>query len=45
MKMRELIPGLQARDPEGGVLVMVVKADSIHALFDVQEVCDDYGNV
>jgi hypothetical protein len=44
MKIRELIPRLQAMDPEGGVFVVVVKADGIHELFDVQEVRDDHGN-
>ena len=31
-------------DPEGGVFVLVVKADGLHELFDVQEVRDDHGN-
>jgi hypothetical protein len=44
MKIRELIPRLQTMDPEGGVFVVVVKADGIHELFDVQEVRDDHGN-
>jgi hypothetical protein len=44
MKIRELIPRLQAMDPEGGVFVVVVKADGLHELFDVQEVRDDHGN-
>ena len=44
MKVRELIPRLQAMDPEGGVFVVVVKADGIHELFDVHEVRDDHGN-
>jgi hypothetical protein len=44
MKIRELIPRLQAMDPEGAVFVVVVKADGIHELFDVQEVRDDHGN-
>jgi hypothetical protein len=44
MKIRELIPRLQAMDPEGGVFVVVVKADGIHERFDVQEVRDDHGN-
>jgi hypothetical protein len=44
MNIRELIPRLQAMDPEGGVFVVVVKADGIHELFDVQEVHNDHGN-
>jgi hypothetical protein len=44
MKIRELIPRLQAMDPEGGVFVLVVKADGLHELFDVQEIRDDHGN-
>jgi hypothetical protein len=44
MKIRELIPRLQAMDPEGGVFVVVVKADGIHERFDVNEVHDDHGN-
>jgi hypothetical protein len=44
MKIRELIPRLQAMDPEGGVFVMVVKADGLQELFDVQEVHDEHGN-
>jgi hypothetical protein len=44
MKIRELIPRLQAMDPEGGVFVVVVKADGLHERFDVQEVRDDHGN-
>jgi hypothetical protein len=44
MTIRELIPRLQAMDPEGGVFVVVVKADGIHELFDVQEVRDENGN-
>jgi hypothetical protein len=44
MKIRELIPRLQAMDPEGGVFVVVVKTDGIPELFDVQEVRDEHGN-
>lgn len=44
MKIRELIPKLQAMDPEGGVFVVVVKTDGIHELFDIQEVRNDHGN-
>jgi hypothetical protein len=44
MKIRELIPRLQAMDPEGGVFVVVAKTDSIHERFDVQEVRDENGN-
>jgi hypothetical protein len=44
MKIRELIPRLQPMDPEGGVFVMVAKADGIHERFDVQEVRDENGN-
>jgi hypothetical protein len=44
MKIREFIPRLQAMDPEGGVFVVVVKADGLHERFDVQEVRDDHGN-
>jgi hypothetical protein len=44
MKIRELIPRLQAMDPEGGVFVVVVKADGLHELFDVQEVRDKHGS-
>ena len=44
MKIRELIPRLQAMDPEGGVFVVVIKADGLHERFDVQEVRDDHGN-
>jgi hypothetical protein len=44
MKIRELIPRLQAMDPEGGVFVVVVKADGLHELFDVYEVRDEHGN-
>jgi hypothetical protein len=44
MKIRELIPKLQAMDPEGGVFVVVVTADGLHELFDVQEVRDENGN-
>jgi hypothetical protein len=42
MNIRELIPRLQAMDPEGGVVVG--KADGIHERFDVQEVRDEHGN-
>ena len=44
MKIRELIPRLQAMDPEGGVFVVVVKTDGIPELFDVQEVRNEHGN-
>ena len=44
MKIRELIPRLQAMDPEGGVFVVVVKADGIPERFDVQEVRNEHGN-
>jgi hypothetical protein len=44
MKIRELIPRLQAMDPERGVFVVVVKADGLHELFDVHEVRDEHGN-
>jgi hypothetical protein len=44
MKVRELIPRLQAMDPEGGVFVVVVKADGIQELFDVQAVREEHGN-
>jgi hypothetical protein len=44
MKIRELIPRLQAMDPEGGVFVVVAKADGIHEHFDGQEVRDEHGN-
>jgi hypothetical protein len=44
MKIRELIPRLQAMDPEGGVFVMVAKADGLHERFDLQEVRDENGN-
>ena len=44
MTTRELIPRLQSMDPEGGVFVVVVKADGLHELFDVHEVRDEHGN-
>jgi hypothetical protein len=44
MKIRELIPRLQTMDPEGGVFVVVVKADGLQEVFDVHEVRDDHGN-
>jgi hypothetical protein len=44
MKIRELIPRLQAMDPEGGVFVVVVKADGLQERFDVHEVRDEHGN-
>ena len=44
MNIRELISRLQAMDPEGGVFVVVVKADGIQELFDVRAVRDEHGN-
>jgi hypothetical protein len=44
MKIRELIPRLQAMDPEGGVFVVVVKVDGIHERFDFQKVRGENGN-
>jgi hypothetical protein len=44
MKIRELIPKLQAMDPEGGVFVVVLKVDGIQERFDVQAVRDEHGN-
>lgn len=44
MKIRELIPKLQAMDPEGGVFVVVVKSEGTQELFDVHEVRDEQGN-
>jgi hypothetical protein len=44
MNVRELIPRLQAMAPEGGVFVVVVKADGIHERFDGQAVRDEHGN-
>jgi hypothetical protein len=44
MKIRELISRLQAMDPDGGVFVVVVKADGLHERSDIQEVHDEHGN-
>jgi hypothetical protein len=44
MKIRELIPKLQAMDPEGGIFVVVVKSEGTSELFDVHEVRDEQGN-
>jgi hypothetical protein len=44
MNIRELIARLQTMDPDGGVFVVVLKADGIRELFDVHEVHDENGN-
>ena len=44
MTIRELIARLQAMDPDGGVFVVVVKADGLQERFDVEEVRDEHGN-
>jgi hypothetical protein len=44
MNIRALIPRLQTVDPEGGVFAVVVKADGIRELFNVQEVRNEHGN-
>jgi hypothetical protein len=44
MTIRELIPMLQAMDPNGGVFVILVTEDGTSERFDVHEVRDDHGN-
>jgi hypothetical protein len=44
MKIRELIPTLQAMDPDGGVFVVLAKPDGTSEIFEVEAVRDDQGN-
>ena len=44
MKVRELIDVLRTMDPDGGVFVVLVNADSTSEIFDVQHIHDHQGN-
>jgi hypothetical protein len=44
MKIRELIEGLRAMDPEKEALVALFKRDGTGEIFDIEEISDDEGN-